>query len=416
MRFRGSPNGDMTQPILIAGGGLGGLSLALALGRQGRRVRVLEQTPELGAIGYGIQLGPNVFPMFERLGVTAAVLAQSILPRACILFDALTGAELTRIPGEEALRARFGHPYIVIHRVDLHRVLLDACRATDGITLEPQTSVGSFTQTGERVVVTTEDDRAIEGAALIGADGLRSVVRAQLVGDEPKPIGYVAHRTILPMAHVPADVQRDISALWIGPGFHMVHYPLRHGTLFNIVAVFRTGSFGEKSDAAFHAAEVERTYKTAHPVMRSLLALMDLERRWVIADRDPVRHWSDGRVTVLGDAAHPALQTFAQGACMAIEDAVCLAALIELSGEDFAGAFQRYQVARSLRTARVQLEGRALWEGYHAEGIARDVWLATFSSRDAPATCECLAWLYDGIQLPPNQPHARGRTEASEAS
>ena len=122
----------MTEPILVAGGGLGGLAVALALGRQGRAVRVLEQTPELGAIGYGIQLGPNVFPMFERLGVNDAVLAQSILPRACILFDALSGEELTRIPGEQALRARFGHPYIVIHRVDLHRVLLDACRATPG--------------------------------------------------------------------------------------------------------------------------------------------------------------------------------------------------------------------------------------------------------------------------------------------
>jgi salicylate hydroxylase len=194
-------------------------------------------------------------------------------------------------------------------------------------------------------------------------------------------------------------VQRDISALWIGPGFHMVHYPLRNHTLFNIVAVFRTGSFGEKGDAGFHAAEVERTYRTAHPVMQSLLALMDLNRRWVIADRDPVRHWSSGCVTLLGDAAHPALQTFAQGACMAIEDAVCLAGSIEQSGGDFAGAFRRYEAARSLRTARVQLEGRQIWEGYHAEGIARDVWRQIFS-RNEREVCDCLAWLYDGIALP----------------
>jgi len=395
----------MTAPILIAGGGLGGLAVALALGRKGKPVRVLEQTPELGAIGYGIQLGPNVFPMFERLGVTQAVLAQSILPRACIMFDALTGRELTRIPDEATLRARFGHPYIVIHRVDLHRVLLDACRATDGIALEPLTSVAGYEQQGDGVVVSTEDGRDIEGAALIGADGLRSVVRARIVGDgEPKPIGYVAHRTILPMDRVPAGVERDISALWIGPGFHLVHYPLRHSSVFNIVAVFRTGSFGEKGDAAFHATEVERTYESAHPTIKSLLAIMDLTRRWVIADRDPVRHWSEGRVTVLGDAAHPALQTFAQGACMAIEDAVCLAELIDQCDDDFATALKRYQAARGVRTARVQLEGRQLWDGYHAEGIARDVWLATFSSRDARATCECLAWLYDGIALPaPNQ-------------
>jgi salicylate hydroxylase len=407
----------MTTDILIVGGGLGGLSVALALGRKGRRVRVLEQTPELGAIGYGIQLGPNIFPMFERLGVTEAVLAQSILPRACIMFDALTGAEVTRIPNEPALRARFGHPYIVIHRVDLHQVLLDACRATDGIVLEPLTTVVSFERRGDRVIVATQDGRMIEGAALIGADGLRSAVRAQVVNDgEPKPIGYVAHRTIVPMDQVPAAVQRDISALWIGPGFHLVHYPLRHGTLFNIVAVFRTGSFDEKGDAAFHTAEVDRTYRTADPVMKSLLAIMDLGRRWVIADRDPVRQWSSGPVTILGDAAHPALQTFAQGACMAIEDAVVLAELIDRSGDDFASAFQRYEAARCVRTARLQLESRALWEGYHAEGIARDGWLATFAGRSEQDVCECLAWLYDGIALPtPNQRLFPDREKAPSA-
>jgi salicylate hydroxylase len=397
----------MTEPILVAGGGLGGLAVALALGRQGRAVRVLEQTPELGAIGYGIQLGPNVFPMFDRLGITQAVLAQSILPRACILFDALSGQELTRIPGEQTLRARFGHPYIVIHRVDLHRVLLDACRATPGIVLEPSASVAGFDAGRDGVAVSTDDGRSIAGPALIGADGIRSVVRARVVADgEPKPVGYVAHRTILPIERVPASVQRDISALWIGPGFHLVHYPLRHNTLFNIVAVFRTGSFGDKGDAAFHAAEVERTYKAAHPAIKSLLALMDLERRWSIADRDPVRHWSSGPVTLLGDAAHPALQTFAQGACMAIEDAVCLAECIAQGGADVAAAFRRYEAARVIRTARVQLEGRELWAGYHAEGIARDVWLATFASRDAAQTCECLSWLYDGFTLP-NQVAAR---------
>ncbi|MCK9920082.1 FAD-dependent monooxygenase [Microbacteriaceae bacterium K1510] len=390
----------MSDPILIAGGGLGGLSAALALGRQGHRVRVLEATPELGAIGYGIQLGPNVFPMFDRLGITQAVLDQSVLPRACIMYDALSGRELTGIPNEPALRQRFGAPYIVIHRVDLHRVLLDACRATDGISLEPSTAVTAYTERDGGVSVTTQDGRSIDGAALVGADGLRSGVRARIVNDgEPKPIGYVAHRTIVPMEEVPAGVDRTVSALWIGPRFHMVHYPLRHNTLFNIVAVFRTDTFGEKGDSAFNTAEVERTYETAHPVMKSLLEKMDLKRRWVIADRDPVRRWSEGRVTILGDAAHPALQTFAQGACMAIEDAVCLGECVA-QDSDVTAAFRRYERARTLRTARVQLEGRWLWEGYHAEGIARDVWIDTFSRRSEREVYDCLAWLYEGPRLP----------------
>jgi len=190
-------------------------------------------------------------------------------------------------------------------------------------------------------------------------------------------------------------VQGDISALWIGPGFHLVHYPLRDSTLFNIVAVFRTGTFGAKGDLDFHAAEVERTYRTAHPVMKSLLSLMDLNRRWMIADRDPVRHWSEGRVTLLGDAAHAALQTFAQGACMAIEDAVTLAACVEQE-RDFAAAFHSYEKTRFVRTARIQLEGRSMWDGYHADGIERDVWLSRFH-RSEREICECLAWLYEGI-------------------
>jgi len=387
--------------ILIAGGGLGGLTAALALGRQGRRVRVLEATPELGAIGYGIQLGPNVFPMFARLGLVDALLAQSVLPRACVMVDALTGAEVTRIPNEPQLRARFGAPYVVIHRVDLHRILLDACRATGTIALEPSTAVVSYTQRDDGVTLTTDDGRTIEGAALIGADGLRSVVRARIANDgEPKPIGYVAHRTIVPMDQVPSGVQRDVSALWVGPRYHMVHYPLRDNTLFNIVAVFRTDTHGDKGDSAFNAAEVAHTYATAHPVMKSLLEKMDLTRRWVIADRDPVRRWSEGRVAMLGDAAHPALQTFAQGACMAIEDGVTLATMVDLCKGDFAAAFKRYEQARVVRTGRVVLEGRRLWQGYHAEGIDRDVWLQAFSERSEQDVLACLSWLYDGIKLP----------------
>jgi salicylate hydroxylase len=208
------------------------------------------------------------------------------------------------------------------------------------------------------------------------------------------------------MSDVPDGVQRDISALWIGPGFHLVHYPLHGNEVFNIVAVFRTGTYGEKGNLDFHAAEVERTYRVAHPTIKALLALMDLNRRWVIADRDPVRHWSQGRATLLGDAAHPALQTFAQGACMAIEDSVCLATCVA-QHDDYAAAFRAYEKARLVRTARVQLEGRSMWEGYHSDGIARDVWLSNFR-RDDRAICECLSWLYDGFALPGEAAHRKG--------
>jgi len=180
-----------------------------------------------------------------------------------------------------------------------------------------------------------------------------------------------------------------------------VHYPLRRGSVFNIVAVFRTPSFAEKSDARAHRAEIEHTYRDAQPPMKALLALMDLERRWAISDREPIRHWHNGRVALLGDAAHPTLQSLAQGACMAIEDGVCLAELIHAEQGDFAGAFHRYEAARLMRTARVQLESRALWGFYHAEGIARDVRNATTAAEwSQDHMFRCLAWLYDGFALP----------------
>jgi 3-hydroxybenzoate 6-monooxygenase len=391
----------LDKDVLIVGGGIGGLTAALALAQRGYRVRVLEAASEFGAIGYGIQLGPNVFHMFERLGLSEAVLRVSIVPRALVMLDALDGQEVAVVPTGESFEARFRHPYIVLHRIDLHHVLLDACKELSAIELVPSTAAVSFEDLGARVRVRSRDGRTFEAAAVIGADGLGSAIREQMLAEgAPHFIGYVAHRTIVPMERVPAGVRRDDVVLWGGPGFHIVHYPLRQSTLFNIVAVFRTTTYAEKGDLAGHRAEVERTYCDSQPAMKSLLAMMDLERRWAISDRDPIRHWHRGRMVLLGDAAHPTIQSLAQGACMAIEDAVCLAELIHVAKGDFATAFQRYTSARLLRTARVQLESRALWPFYHAEGIARDVRNATTAAWDDDHMFRCLAWLYDGFALP----------------
>jgi 3-hydroxybenzoate 6-monooxygenase len=393
------------DPILVAGGGLGGIAAALALARKGFGVRVLEQAPEFGVIGYGIQLGPNVFSMFDRLGIADAVLAQSIIPKALLMIDSVDAGVIARIPTGASFRERFKRPYIVVHRVDLHRVLLDACNALGNIELLPRTGVAAFEDLGDRILVTTEDGRAIEGAALIGSDGLHSTVRTRMLNEGgPRMIGYVAHRTIVPMMDVSAQVHREEVVLWSGPGFHIVHYPLRDGTLFNIVAVFKTSTYAEKGDGARYRAELDRTYSNSHPSMKALLAMMDLERRWPISDRDPIRHWSKGRVTLLGDAAHPTLQSLAQGACMALEDAVCLAETIDHGDGDFAGAFRRYESARYLRTARVQFESRYLWENfYHLGGIEREVVRQSWAGRSEQDVFQCLAWLYDGF-VPPLNP------------
>jgi salicylate hydroxylase len=216
------PAGD---PILICGGGLGGLTAALALARRGWRSRVLEGADEFGGIGYGIQFGPNVFHVFERIGVTDAVMAAADCPPALLMRDALTGDVRLTIPAGRAIRERFRHPYIIIHRIDLHHALLDACRRLPEIELIPGAMVTGFEESGDRIGVETADGRRFSGVALVGADGIHSFIRFKIIGDgEPRPIGYVAHRTIVPMPDVAADVHRQEVVLWSGPGFHIVHY------------------------------------------------------------------------------------------------------------------------------------------------------------------------------------------------
>jgi 3-hydroxybenzoate 6-monooxygenase len=195
-------------------------------------------------------------------------------------------------------------------------------------------------------------------------------------------------------------VRSDDVYLRVGPGFHIVHYPLRRGELFNMVAVFRTDTYAERLSERDYRAEIDRNFETAHPIMKAILGMMNFERRWPIADRTPIRTWSRGRATLLGDAAHPTLQSLAQGACMAIEDGVTVADLIALADGDIAAALARYQAERCVRTARVVLESRFLWEAFHAGGVARDVSYQAFAERSEADVFKCLSWLYDGFTLP----------------
>jgi salicylate hydroxylase len=389
------------DPILIVGGGLGGLTTAIALARRGRASRVLEGVAEFGAIGYGIQFGPNVFHVFDRLNLMEQVLAVADVPAAVLMLDAFDGKELVRIPTGASFRARFKYPYIVVHRIDLHDVLLAACRQNAAIELVADAMVTAFENRGDSVAATTGDGRTFTGAALVASDGVRSLFRQNLIGDTERPIGYAALRTIVPMADLKADVPRDSVVLWSGPGCHIVHYPLRHGAEFNLVTVFRTTAHAERADPAASRAELEQTYSVTHPPLQELAVMMDLRWRRSVGDRDPVRHWHKGRIVLLGDAAHAPLQSLAQGAGMAIEDGLCLAEAIHGADGDFPAAFRAFEAARLLRTARVQLESRALWDFYHLDGgIVREVRNATVSSWDHAHMFDCLAWLYDGFALP----------------
>jgi 2-polyprenyl-6-methoxyphenol hydroxylase-like FAD-dependent oxidoreductase len=389
-------------PVIVVGAGLGGAMTALALGRKGFDVLVVEEAEEFGVIGYGIQLGPNVFWMLERLGIADAVLAKALRPKSIVMYDWIDGGVIARIPTGESFLQRFKKPYVVIHRVDLHQVLLDACRALPNVQMIPNTAVQSFADLGERVRIDIADGRTYEGAALIGADGIRSTIRQQMTNEgPPRSLGYVAHRTIVPMSEVNFDVDTDNVVMWSGDGFHIVHYPLREHSLFNVVTVFKTLDMAPSDTDSPHP-DLARVYRDSHPTMKKLWGMMDLSRRgWVSGDRDPIRRWSSGRVTLLGDAAHPTLQSLAQGACMAIEDAVCLAELLDgTAGNQVEAAFKRYVDARYLRTARVQYESRYLWDNwYHVGGIEREVMRETWEQKNEQDMFDCVAWLYDDFQI-----------------
>jgi salicylate hydroxylase len=385
------------RQFLVIGGGIGGLATALALAQKGFSSKLLEQAPVFGEIGAGIQLGPNVFRMFEKLGITEEVNQLAVFPEMLMMRDSITGEEVTRIVLGEQFLARFKYPYAVIHRADLHRALLAACRrAPDLITLETSQKMVAFEDKSDRVVVSTERGDTYEGAALIGADGLWSTVREQIVGDgKPIRCGHITYRAVLPTTEVPEDLRWWSMVIWAGEKTHLVQYPLRGGELYNLVAVFHSNKFSEGWDAYGDPEELhERFAQTCLPV-RTLLGKIENWRMWVLADRVPIRDWSKGLVTLLGDAAHPMLQYLAQGACMAIEDAVCIASKLEQSNGDYATAFLAYQKERYLRTARVQLMARLYGEAYHASGAVRDLRNAVLGARTQEQAFEAMAWLYD---------------------
>lgn len=371
------------------------MSTALGLGRRSIPCIVLEQADTLGAIGYGIQLGPNVFWALQALGVAEAVLAKAHLPLALLALDARDGSEIVRIPTGDEFRSRFVHPYVVIHRVDLHEIFIEACRRLPNVELRTGVAAEAVSQDSDGVRVRTSGG-TIEARAFIAADGLNSRFRPQIVATHaaPQPSGFAAHRTTIPCSSLAPHLFRREVILWAGEGFHIVAYPLRDETLYNVVAVFRTPTFAERKDADAYRQEVRDRYRDAHPDMQALLALMNLERRWLIADQVPNRQWTQGRVALLGDAAHATLQSLAQGAGMAIEDAVCLINCL-VGDPDVEAALRRYARLRHLRTARVQLESRQLWEMHHCGGIAAEVRRETFARRPAREYYDCLAWLYD---------------------
>ena len=387
-------------PVIIAGGGIGGLAAALALARKGVGSIVLERSAELGEIGAGIQIGPNAFHCFDSLGVGDEARAKAVYIDSLRLMDAVNGEAIAVIPLEEAFRKRFRNPYAVVHRADLHGVLLDACRASDSIDLRTSHAVTGYDQDGSSVRVRCEGRDSLAGRALIGADGLRSVIRQQLVGDgEPRVSGHTTYRSVIPTEQMPADLRWNAATLWAGPKCHIVHYPLKGWQLFNLVVTYHNDVKEAVAGKPVARSEVERGFEHITPRARQIIEHGKDWKLWVLCDRDPILDWVDGRVALLGDAAHPMLQYFAQGACMAMEDAVCLGHMIG-HHDDIETALDRYMRQRRVRTARVQLDSRLIGEYiYHPSGAAAEVRNHVMSRLTPDEWYDRLAWLYGGTGL-----------------
>ena len=384
--------------VLIAGGGIGGLVLAYVLARDGHQVTVLEQSAAFGEIGAGIQLGPNIFKMFDYLDLTEAVSAESFFPSGLRMNDVRSAEQIVRVPLAETVRAAYGFPYGVIYRADLHRILLRACQALPNVSLRTGAKVDSYTQSVDGVRVAVAGGGTLDGSALVGADGLWSRIREMVVGDgKPRVSGHIAYRAVLKREEVPAHLWSDDVVLWGGEKTHLVHYPLRRGELFNLVAVFHSNKYEEGWNTFGDAQELSERFADACPRVRELLAKIQTWKMWVLCDREPVKNWTDGRVTLLGDAAHPMLQYLAQGAGQAIEDSVVLCEALRFAGGDVVQAFQKYQQARYLRTGRVQLTARFYGDIYHAAGVQRELRNRMFQSGQESAGFAGLKWMYEGI-------------------
>jgi len=381
-------------PVLVSGGGIGGLAAALALVRQGFKVQVFEQAPEIGEIGAGIQLGPNAFHAFDALGVGDKTRARAVFTDCMVMHDALDESEVGKIETGEAFRQRFGNPYAVIHRVDIHKSLLEGAMETGQVAFFTNTRIEKIEQDADSVTVTDQNGKQWTGSALIGADGGKSVVRAQYVNDPPRVTGHVVYRAVVDKAEFPENLRWNAASLWAGPNCHLVHYPLRGGEQYNIVVTFHSRDKEEWGVTDGSKEEVLSYFQGICPKARQLIELPKTWKRWATADREPIAQWSFGRVTLLGDAAHPTTQYMAQGACMALEDAVTLGEALRVNGNDWVKALDVYQRSRVTRTARIVLSGREMGRLYHAKGVERLVRNSLWKGRTQARFYDAIEWLY----------------------
>lgn len=402
-------DGDVTtghEPdVIVVGGGIGGLSAAFALARQGVRVRVLEQAKEFGEVGAGIQIAPNCTRILHEYGLLGEAKSLGVLPENMVMRDALDARELTRLDLRD-LERRYGFPYMVIHRSDLHGIFLRACERAGVELLTGQLAVGyQNTDNGARVGLA--DGRVNAAALVIASDGLHSVARQMLVGDTPVNSAYVAYRAAVPIDRVRrGSVAEADVVVYIGPRCHFVQYPLRGGQMFNQVAVFESAKARAGLRDWGTPDELDAAFEGTCGHVRQGIPLMWRDRWWAMSDRDPITTWVYGRIALLGDAAHPPLQYMAQGAIMAIEDGWVLAQHVSrlklATAHGLDAALAAYEAVRAEHCRRVVLTARTWGELWHLDGTRRRQRNAILRARDT-YDYSFTDWIYGPTALTTDQ-------------
>ncbi|MBX3610327.1 MAG: FAD-dependent monooxygenase [Hydrogenophaga sp.] len=397
----------MSQHVLVAGGGIGGLGATIALARQGVPSMVVEQAQAFGEVGAGLQLGPNAVRVLADWGLRDALDAVAAWPEDLCVRDAADGRELGHLRLGSDIVQRHGQPYACLHRADLHALLLHAAQVQTGIQWHLATRVAGVTERSDTVKVALDTGETLIASAVVGADGLWSRVR-HAVADTlpPQATGHIAYRGLIPAGALPEALRTPRVQVWLGPHLHVVHYPVRRGEAFNVVAVA-----SGRAPAALNAQswsepaagiELQVALGSVHPALSAWLDAVSTWTRWVLHDRAPLNGphaMASERIALLGDAAHPMRPYLAQGAAMALEDAWVLGRLVaDPATPDWPQRLARYAALRWARNAKVQSRSRRNGVVFHARGPlrwARNAAMALLGERLMDN-----AWLYRGPGTP----------------
>jgi salicylate hydroxylase len=370
--------------IAIVGAGIGGLSAALALLKRGFDVQVYEQAPVLAEIGAGLQISANGSEVLDQLGVSEAARAAACEPTGKQIRLWSTGQVWKLFDLGAASVERYGYPYLMMHRADLHRILFDAVEKTAAGTVKTGVRCAGYVQSDEGVKLSFDEGREAYADVLIGADGVHSVVRQSLFGaDRPQFTGCMAWRGLVPKERLPARFHDPVGTNWIGPGGHVIHYPLRGGDLLNFVGIVERDDWrGESWTDAGTREECAADFPGWHEDVHEIIRNIDTPYKWALIGRDPIRSWTDRRVSLLGDACHPTLPFLAQGANMALEDALVLARCFDHYRDDVTIALKHYEAARIGRTTKIVLGSAENAKRFHNPSLAEPAGAEAYVDRE----------------------------------